>query len=85
MKTNFTNSHLVSISRIFITIIVGLTLSGCWHFNYGVEKENSPIPYDNEYFYEGDKVPKYEFDSTLYRLDGDKSGYNYVECNYPLN
>ncbi len=80
MKTHFINSRMTPmISRIFITIMVSLTLSGCWHFNYGVEKENSPIPYDNEYFYEGDKVPKYEFDSTLYRLDGEKSGLNYVE------
>lgn len=79
MKTDLTNSRLASISRIFITIIVSLTLSGCWHFNYGVEKENSPIPYDNQYFYEGDKAPKYEFDSTLYRLDTDSKGYDYVE------
>ena len=67
------------ISRISVTIMASLILSGCWHFNYGVEKEKSPIPYDNEYFYEGDKIPTYEFDSTLYRLGGDNSSYNYVE------
>ena len=80
MKAHAPNRHLVSIiSRSVVTAMMSLTLTGCWHFNYGVEKENSPILYDNEYFYEGDKVPTYEFDSTLYRLDGDKSGYNYVE------
>ena len=80
MKAHALNRHLVSIiSRSVVTAMMCLTLTGCWHFNYGVEKQNSPIPYDNQYFYEGDKVPKYEFNSTLYRLDANSKGYDYVE------
>lgn len=80
MKAHTLNRHLVSIiNRSVVTAMMSLALTGCWHFNYGVKKDDSPIPYDNEYFYEGDKVPKYEFDSTLYRLNPSHSGLNYVE------
>ena len=85
MQTNTKNRRLCitriahTISRLSLTAMLGLTLSGCLHFNYAVKKEDSPIPYNNQYFYEGHQIPEYEFSSTLYRLDKEIKHENHVE------
>lgn len=65
--------------RLFIIFTIFL-VSGCGHYNYGVEREFSPIPYKN--LYEGDDLEKYEFHSTLFQFDVKKEYADYIELTH---
>ena len=54
-------------ARAVLAIVITFSLVGCGHYNYAVKLEGSPIPYKNQY--DNDDADKYEFYSTLYKVN----------------
>lgn len=63
-----------------LTLFLLLFLSGCGHYNYGVKRDSSPVPYKN--LYDGDDHEQYEFHSTLFKFDNNRKYSDYVEITH---
>lgn len=66
--------------RAILIVLASLSLAGCGHYNYAVEREASPLPYKNKY--DNDDGDKYEFYSTLYKVNPEKQYSDLVEITH---
>jgi len=63
-----------------LIVIVTLFLTGCLHYNYGVARNSSPIPFIN--LYDTDDNDEYEFYSILFRRNPAEKYGDYVEITH---
>lgn len=70
----------MTLKPFLFTCLMAFSLTGCIHYNYGVKKKGSSIPFEN--LYSGDDNDTYEFYSTLFKYDEAHLYLNYVEITH---